>query len=417
MARIIAPLTKFAITVGASALGAGPLSTLPPESVTALLNSLLSKDVTSKLADLGGDVMGNLAGDFAKEILDSLKRDPPQNLQLVYLLALRQALIDARDKLRREIGERLLFTGERQLSDDHERLFTIWQAKTGSLLGNRIDLQMLFGDHPALETILESDGADENPAGWIFLKRNLAVWAEPHAIPEDLEKLLLRDLPGILADRFSDLLSAPNHQREFNKHQAHFQHLLFQSVQGLRQTAESTRQTVEGSDKKLDRILAELQALGTLVKAQPPHQTTAVEAPDYAEFHKGRIREWSQPRYQLDKRFVNLTLLLDKGENEAQRWQKADSEDYRFNDLSDVLRKTTEFPALVLLGAPGSGKSTLLRRLQFDHCIDRLCDGAELISFFIQLNAYGPGSPEPREWLASRWKERYPELPPLDVFL
>src|SRR5262249_30876260 len=97
---------------------------------------------------------------------------------------------------------------------------------------------------------------------------------------------------------------------------------------------------------------------------------------DLEGYRAGRIAEWSHPRYAIDKQFVNLTLLLDKGEKEQQRWQKApDTEDYRFNDLREVLEKTRgEYPALALLGAPGSGKSTLLRRLQLDHCVDRLRD-------------------------------------------
>ena len=83
------------------------------------------------------------------------------------------------------------------------------------------------------------------------------------------------------------------------------------------------------------------------------------------EYRLRTIAEWSLPQHYLDKRFVNLTLLLDRGEAEQERWQKA--EEFRFDDLRDVLKKTEEHPALVLLGAPGSGKSTLLRRLQLDH--------------------------------------------------
>ncbi|MGH9846053.1 MAG: SUMF1/EgtB/PvdO family nonheme iron enzyme, partial [Blastocatellia bacterium] len=136
------------------------------------------------------------------------------------------------------------------------------------------------------------------------------------------------------------------------------------------------------------------------------------------DFRRERIAEWSKPRYDLDKRFVNLTLLLDKGEQQMQRWQRA--EDSRFNDLRDVLEKAKDDPALVLLGAPGSGKSTLLRRLQLDHSQDRLSDGKDEISFFIQLNGYRERAgklPEPREWLAARWAAAYPPLPPLDAWL
>jgi formylglycine-generating enzyme required for sulfatase activity len=139
-------------------------------------------------------------------------------------------------------------------------------------------------------------------------------------------------------------------------------------------------------------------------------------------FRCERIAEWSKPRYHLDNRFVNLTLLLDQGENVPQRWQRAES--LRFNDLRDVMANTKEHPALVLLGAPGSGKSTLLRRLQLDHSADRLREPKEddgWISFFIQLNGYRARAsgdlPEPREWLNVRWSALYPQLPSLETYL
>ncbi|MFP4324093.1 MAG: TIR domain-containing protein [Anaerolineales bacterium] len=112
---------------------------------------------------------------------------------------------------------------------------------------------------------------------------------------------------------------------------------------------------------------------------------------DLTEYRLGRIAEWSLPRYQLDNRFVNLTLMLDKGEDAQQRWERA--ADFRFNDLRDVLAEVDD-AALVLLGAPGSGKSTLLRRLQLDHSIDALRDDSPAVSFFIQLNGYRAPSPD-----------------------
>ncbi len=139
---------------------------------------------------------------------------------------------------------------------------------------------------------------------------------------------------------------------------------------------------------------------------------------DLNEYRLGRVAEWSLPRYQLDNRFVHLTLLIDKGESDPIRWQRPD--ETRFNDLRAVLAHAAD-PALVLLGAPGSGKSTLLRRFQLDHSIDRLRDSTEVVTFLVQLNGYrAPSSgmlTNPREWLSSRWRERYPALPPLDSFL
>ncbi len=144
------------------------------------------------------------------------------------------------------------------------------------------------------------------------------------------------------------------------------------------------------------------------IKALALHQPA-----DLAEYYLSRVAAWSQPRYQLDTRFVNLTLLLDKGEDAQQRWQHA--ENTRFNDLRDVLSAVDD-PALVLLGAPGSGKSTLLRRLQMDHSLAQLRADGDHITFFAALNGYRAGT-TPRDWLAQLWAERCPDLPPLDTYL
>ena len=136
------------------------------------------------------------------------------------------------------------------------------------------------------------------------------------------------------------------------------------------------------------------------------------------EYRLGRIAEWSLPDYALDNRFVNLTLLLDRGENEPQRWQRAEA--MRFNDLRAVLTAVPD-PAVVVLGAPGAGKSTLLRRLQLDHSIDRARDEGGQVTFFVPLNGYRPSPegklPAPRDWLNARWSDRYPALPPLESYL
>jgi formylglycine-generating enzyme required for sulfatase activity len=137
---------------------------------------------------------------------------------------------------------------------------------------------------------------------------------------------------------------------------------------------------------------------------------------DVSEYRVGRIAEWSQPRYQLDNRFVHLTLLIDQGEDaQGARW--AAPEARRFNDLRDVLAARPDDPALVLLGAPGSGKSTLLRRLQLDDAIDRLRDNGERLTLFAPLNAWRSDSGKPREWLNAIWKRDTPALEPLDSLL
>ena len=137
---------------------------------------------------------------------------------------------------------------------------------------------------------------------------------------------------------------------------------------------------------------------------------------DSAEYHLTRIAAWSQPRYALDKRFVQLTLLIDQGEDvQGVRWQNI--EQRRYSDLREVLTERSDDRALVLLGAPGAGKSTLLRRLQMDSAIDALRKDDQHITFFIQLNHYRADSGSPRAWLAAEWTRQYPTLPPLDTLL
>jgi formylglycine-generating enzyme required for sulfatase activity len=141
---------------------------------------------------------------------------------------------------------------------------------------------------------------------------------------------------------------------------------------------------------------------------------------DIKEYLEARIAEWSQPRYQIDTRFVNLTLLLDQGEDaQGARW--AAPEGRRFDDLREVLKARPDDPALVLLGAPGSGKSTLLRRFQLDTAEDTLRGGQnqddDLVTFFLPLNSYKRDSGNPRDWVNAEWTRLYPGLPRLEELL
>jgi formylglycine-generating enzyme required for sulfatase activity/class 3 adenylate cyclase len=135
---------------------------------------------------------------------------------------------------------------------------------------------------------------------------------------------------------------------------------------------------------------------------------------DLAEYRLIRVAEWSQPRYQLDSRFVALTLLVDQGEDSAiDRWAPGE----RFDDLRALLAAAAD-PALVLLGPPGCGKSTLLRRLELDLAVDGVRGEGGAVSWFVPLNLFDPGgdgsaAPDPGAWLAGRWAVRYPDLPPL----
>lgn len=145
---------------------------------------------------------------------------------------------------------------------------------------------------------------------------------------------------------------------------------------------------------------------------------------DFEHYYQDRIARWSDPRYALDQRFVNLTLLLDQGEQAGgPRWQPSGE---RFQDLHEVLARVPD-PALVLLGTPGSGKSTLLRHFELD-CARLVLEGSPRdlsqapLTFFIQLNSYKPQRadeplPPPKDWLAGRWAAMYSDLPALDTLL
>ena len=141
---------------------------------------------------------------------------------------------------------------------------------------------------------------------------------------------------------------------------------------------------------------------------------------DRTEYRLGRIAEWSQPRYRLDGRFVDLSLLVDLGEESARgRWAAGQE---RYDDLGTLLAGVPD-PAVVILGPPGSGKSTLLRHLELDRSIASLRgEGSrEMVTFFIQLNQYRPrlgqADIEPGDWLSERWAASYPDLPSLDDLL
>ncbi len=56
-----------------------------------------------------------------------------------------------------------------------------------------------------------------------------------------------------------------------------------------------------------------------------PRQVTQIvrefKPRNLTEYRLARIAEWSQPRYQIDRRFVSLTLLIDQGEDaQGARW-------------------------------------------------------------------------------------------------
>jgi len=141
-------------------------------------------------------------------------------------------------------------------------------------------------------------------------------------------------------------------------------------------------------------------------------------AEDDTQYRLGRYAAWCGPRYQLDERFVRLTMLL-QGD---QGWQPH-GDTRRFSDLRDVLAEEASH-TLVLLGDPGAGKSTVLRRLEMDVASDALREPSQqTLTFFVSLAEYGHGDipfedlPTPFEWLSRKWANQCPLLPDLDTLL
>lgn len=138
------------------------------------------------------------------------------------------------------------------------------------------------------------------------------------------------------------------------------------------------------------------------------------------EYLLTRYARWCGPAYQLDRRFIRLTLVFDEGTNTPDRWVAAPST-RESTDLRELITDAESF-AYVLLGAPGAGKTTLLRRLELDIARDGLVDPSDpVIPFGVSLAEYGYGSndapPMPLQWLEQRWATRNPHVPPLRNYL
>jgi formylglycine-generating enzyme required for sulfatase activity len=142
----------------------------------------------------------------------------------------------------------------------------------------------------------------------------------------------------------------------------------------------------------------------------------------FARFYQMAVAELSEPRYQIDSRFVNLTLLVDQGsEAEGPRFIP-DGRTGKYSSLNDLIADESD-RAFVLLGRPGGGKTTLLRRLQIEMAWTALKndpgEAADPIPFFVPLNAYRSASPDdplpgPVQWLAQEWQLRHSWMPPFE---
>ena len=146
----------------------------------------------------------------------------------------------------------------------------------------------------------------------------------------------------------------------------------------------------------------------------------AAAATSLHTYHQQIVQNLSSPRFELDRRFVQLTLLLDQGPDAQDGRFVRDAQQRQFDSLATLLAKVDE-RALVLLGRPGSGKTTLLKRLQLDTAWAELAGATGRTAFFVPLNAFrgrqrGQPPPPPREWLAGIWRTHNPSLQEFEAF-
>lgn len=118
----------------------------------------------------------------------------------------------------------------------------------------------------------------------------------------------------------------------------------------------------------------------------------------------------------LDRQFVNLNLLFDRGAgSEAERF----AVDRRYDSLAKLLAEHGDVGAWMLIGEPGCGKSTVLQHFELTQArasLRAIAEGVALPELCIlqRLADYGIASPLPETWLGDQWRARYPQLLGLD---
>lgn len=188
-----------------------------------------------------------------------------------------------------------------------------------------------------------------------------------------------------------------------------------------RVAAHGAHGTLRTLPEALQALKAAIQDNEAVVRLTSDEARAIADHPvaDLVEYRLGRVAEWSRPRYRLDERFVDLSLLIDVGEQTLSgRWQRQDKQYPTLREVLEDIKDT----GLVLLGPPGSGKSTILRHFDLDQAVEGLRETSKAVTFFIQLNRYkaarpGDPPPTPREWLNASWSARFPHLPSLDDLL
>ena len=295
----------------------------------------------------------------------------------------------------------------------------VW-SEMGRLRGSDVDIALDSLDQPRETALIEGDFQLGNPA--------LECWTALYARYLALREWQVGELADLLGLNYRTL-----ERRISRGYGLLTQAMRSEEIETARRIGEApglpAAARIVVNDRAPERGLLESRAAllsavtddAKVVQMAPAQMAVLAQAEvsDVTAYRLGRIAEWSQPRYRLDERFVDLSLLVDQGEDQVgDRWAVEFS---RFSDLRDAMTEVSS-PCLVLLGSPGSGKSTLLRRLELDVAVSGLRDGSSTITFFLPLNRYESPSPHlpppsPRAWLGERWAARHPDLPALDELL
>jgi formylglycine-generating enzyme required for sulfatase activity len=106
----------------------------------------------------------------------------------------------------------------------------------------------------------------------------------------------------------------------------------------------------------------------------------------------------------FDATFVNLSMVMPLGREGG----NSSSSEY-FHTLAKVLESTSDFPVIVLLGAPGAGKTTLLQKQYIESARLFLTRKSAHMPFYASLagfNVNANSTSGPDQWLNARFSSR-----------
>jgi formylglycine-generating enzyme required for sulfatase activity len=214
-------------------------------------------------------------------------------------------------------------------------------------------------------------------------------------------------------------------QRQSNENRDHKRSLwAFQDRLQALGHFQTNYETVEGLLLHFTEQLERLYPVSATVASAPLPADAPPALADLRPYVQQRAATWrAGAAGQLDRRFVNLTLMVDHGLEYNGPRHEAQG---RYDRLSDLLAERPDVGAWVLVGAPGAGKSTVLQHHEMttaDAALARLAatvasggaDAGDLpeICIWHRLSEYdAERSPPPAEWLQlpTRWPQALPPL-------